>query len=114
VSSCRPGHARRWRDPARLSRCGDGGEARMNTLKIHNPANGALIAELTADDATSAATKALRALVAQRAWGATPIAERKACIARFRDALAAQIEMLAETLCAEVGKPIRQARSEID
>jgi acyl-CoA reductase-like NAD-dependent aldehyde dehydrogenase len=84
-----------------------------SSLQIHSPATGALIAELPADDAASVADKARRARAAQPAWHATPIADRKACIARFRDALAAQTERLAATLTAEVGKPIRQSRSEI-
>ncbi|HEX6364366.1 MAG TPA: aldehyde dehydrogenase family protein, partial [Albitalea sp.] len=84
-----------------------------NSLKVHNPANGALIAELPADDAASVAVKAGLARAAQPAWDEVPIVERKACIARFRDALQRQADTLAETLTAEVGKPIRQSRSEI-
>ncbi|WP_280152394.1 aldehyde dehydrogenase family protein [Piscinibacter sp. XHJ-5] len=86
----------------------------MNSLKVYNPANDALIAEVPADDAAAVAAKAERARAAQPAWHATPIAQRKACIARFRDALAAQVESLAATLTAEVGKPIRQSRNEIN
>ncbi|HEV7914380.1 MAG TPA: aldehyde dehydrogenase family protein, partial [Albitalea sp.] len=86
----------------------------MSSLPIRNPANGALIVEQPADDAASVAAKARRARAAQPAWQAATMAERKACIARFRDALAAQVDLLAETLTAEVGKPIRQARNEID
>ncbi|HEX6703598.1 MAG TPA: aldehyde dehydrogenase family protein [Albitalea sp.] len=82
-------------------------------MKICNPANGALITEIEADDAAAVAAKAQRARAAQPAWNAVPMAERKACIARFRDALAAQVDLLAETLTAEVGKPIRQSRNEI-
>ena len=83
------------------------------TLAIHNPANGALITEVAADDAASVAAKAQRACAAQPAWDAVPIAERKACIARFREALNVQVDLLAETLTAEVGKPIRQSRNEL-
>jgi acyl-CoA reductase-like NAD-dependent aldehyde dehydrogenase len=83
------------------------------TLPIHNPANGALIAELAADDAASVAAKAARARAAQPAWHDVPIAERKACITRFLEAVGLQAEMLAETLTAEVGKPIRQSRNEL-
>jgi acyl-CoA reductase-like NAD-dependent aldehyde dehydrogenase len=83
------------------------------SLAIHNPANGALIAELAADDAASVADKARRARAAQPAWDEVPIAERKACIARFRDAIERQADMLAETLTAEVGKPIRQSHNEL-
>ena len=52
----------------------------MTTLAIHNPANGELIAQLPADDAASVAAKASRARLAQAAWAARPLAQRKACI----------------------------------
>jgi acyl-CoA reductase-like NAD-dependent aldehyde dehydrogenase len=84
-----------------------------NRLEIRNPANGALITELACDDADSVAAKAARSRAAQAAWHEVPIVERKACIARFRDLLAQQADTLAETLTAEVGKPIRQSRSEV-
>jgi acyl-CoA reductase-like NAD-dependent aldehyde dehydrogenase len=86
----------------------------MHTLKIHNPATGALITELPADDAASVAAKAQRSRAAQPAWAATPLAQRKACIARFRAALTQQVETLAATLTSEVGKPIRQSRNEVN
>ncbi|MGH8797757.1 MAG: aldehyde dehydrogenase family protein [Caldimonas sp.] len=85
----------------------------MNSLPIHNPATGALIAELLADDAASVGAKTARARAAQPAWAALPLADRQACIRRFRAALEAEVETLAATLTAEVGKPIRQARNEI-
>ena len=86
----------------------------MKTLKIHNPADGSLIAEVPADDAASVAAKSQRARAAQPAWASRPLDERKVCIASFRSALAAQVEKLATTLTAEVGKPIRQSRNEIN
>ena len=85
----------------------------MKTLTIHNPADGSLIAEVPADDAASVAAKAQRARAAQPAWAARPLAERLACISSFRSALADQVETLAATLTAEVGKPIRQSRNEV-
>ncbi|MEP7157552.1 MAG: aldehyde dehydrogenase family protein [Betaproteobacteria bacterium] len=86
----------------------------MNKLKIFNPANGALIVEIDADDAASVAAKAARARGAQPAWAATALAERKACITRFRALLAERVDSLAQTLTSEVGKPVRQARNEIN
>jgi acyl-CoA reductase-like NAD-dependent aldehyde dehydrogenase len=86
----------------------------MPTLQIHNPASGELLAELPADDAAGVADKARRARAAQPAWAAVPIAERKQCVQRFRDALGEQVERLATTLTAEVGKPIRQSRNEVN
>ncbi|HUG20959.1 aldehyde dehydrogenase family protein [Piscinibacter sp.] len=86
----------------------------MGTLQIHNPANGRLVDEIPADDAASVAEKANRVRAAQPAWAAAPMAERKACITRFRSGLVSEADTLAATLTAEVGKPIAQARSEIN
>ena len=69
----------------------------MTTLAIHNPANGEKIADVPADDAASVAAKAARARAAQPAWAARPLAERKACIARFRDGVVRDLEKLAVT-----------------
>ena len=86
----------------------------MNTLAIFNPATGAQIDVVPADDAASVAAKAQRARAAQPAWRRTSYAERRDCIERFRAALVTELEPLAATLTSEVGKPIRQARNEIN
>lgn len=86
----------------------------MSSLKISNPANGALIAEVPADDAASVGAKAQQARAAQPVWARVPYADRRACIERFRAAVVAEVEPLAATLTSEVGKPIRQARNEIN
>ena len=86
----------------------------MPTLAIHNPATGALLQNVAADDATSVAAKAQRARNAQAAWQQVPLAERKACILRFRAAIVAELEALAALLTAETGKPIRMARNELN
>ena len=86
----------------------------MSTLQIHNPATGALIAELPADDAVSVAAKAAAARAALPAWGRVPMAERLAMIQRFRAALVDELELLASTLTQEMGKPIAQARNELN
>jgi acyl-CoA reductase-like NAD-dependent aldehyde dehydrogenase len=86
----------------------------MNTLKITNPATGALLAEMPCDDATSVAAKAAAARAAQPAWARVPITERLAIVQRFRAAVLAQIDLLAATLTAEVGKPITQSRNELN
>lgn len=54
------------------------------------------------------------AAAAQPRWGALPVAERAACLERAADALAPASEDLARLLALESGKPIAQARSEID
>jgi acyl-CoA reductase-like NAD-dependent aldehyde dehydrogenase len=86
----------------------------MPMLTIHNPATGAKIAEIAADTAVSVAAKASASRAAQPRWAATPMAERLACIRRFRAMLLAELETLATTLTQEVGKPIAQAKNELN
>lgn len=85
----------------------------MSTLAVRNPASGALVAELPADDDASVTAKALRARAAQPAWAALPLTQRQACIARFRAGVVEQLEALAATLSTETGKPITQSRNEL-
>ena len=84
------------------------------TLSIYNPATGAKIADVAADSATTVVAKAAAARAAQPRWAATPMAERIACMQRFRALLVAELEALATTLTQEVGKPISQARNELN
>ena len=86
----------------------------MTSLSITNPATGTTISEVAVDDAASVAAKASRARAAQPHWAGLPLGERIACIARFRAAVEADTETLAATLTAEVGKPIKQSRNELN
>ena len=86
----------------------------MKQLAIHNPATGALITELPADDATSVAAKAALARAAQKSWAATPLAERQACIQRFKAGVLAEIDSLAALMTGETGKPITMSRNELN
>ena len=61
----------------------------MPQLEIHNPATGAMITTVPADDAASVAAKAAAARAAQPAWAAVPMADRLAMLQRFRAALVA-------------------------
>ena len=86
----------------------------MNRLVVHNPATGAVVGEVPADDAASVATKAVAARLAQPRWAAAPMAHRKDCIARFRAGVVAQLESLAATMTTETGKPITMSRNELN
>jgi acyl-CoA reductase-like NAD-dependent aldehyde dehydrogenase len=86
----------------------------MNQLAIHNPATGALITQVAADDAASVALKAAAARAAQPAWAAVPLVERKACVTRFRASVVAELETLAATMTGETGKPIKMSRNELN
>jgi acyl-CoA reductase-like NAD-dependent aldehyde dehydrogenase len=43
-----------------------------------------------------------------------PLAERKACIARFRAGVVRDLEQLAATMTRETGKPIKMSRNELN
>ncbi|MFC5496662.1 aldehyde dehydrogenase family protein [Caenimonas terrae] len=86
----------------------------MTELAIHNPATGERIAVVPADDAASVAAKAARARAAQPAWAATPLAERQACIERFRAGVVRDLQSLAATMTRETGKPISMSRNELN
>ncbi len=86
----------------------------MTTLSIHDPATGELITNLAADDAASVAAKTAAARLAQPAWAALPLQQRKQCIERFRAAVVRDLELLARTMTRETGKPIRMSRNELN
>ncbi|WP_298930234.1 aldehyde dehydrogenase family protein [uncultured Ramlibacter sp.] len=86
----------------------------MTTLAVHNPATGAKITDLPADTAASVADKAAKARAAQPAWASMPIAQRMACIAKFREGVVRELESLATTMTRETGKPIKMSRNELN
>ncbi len=86
----------------------------MLQLEVHNPATGALITTLAADDAASVSVKYAAARAAQPAWVATPLSERKACVSRFRAAVVSQLPALAVLMTGETGKPLSMSRNELN
>ncbi|MBB2986643.1 aldehyde dehydrogenase family protein [Terracoccus luteus] len=52
--------------------------------------------------------------VAARAWGRTPLTERRAALDSVADRLLAERESVAALITAEMGKPLREARAEVD
>jgi len=86
----------------------------MDQLAVYNPATEALIAELPADDAASVSAKATQARLAQPSWAKVAMAERKACIVRFRQGIVGELESLATTMTHETGKPIKMSRNELN
>ena len=83
-------------------------------MKIMNPATGAVLAEVAADNLKTVRAKYELARAAQPKWAAVPIKKRLAILARFRELLIERQDLLARTLTAEVGKPIRQSRNELN
>ncbi len=83
-------------------------------MKITNPATGTTIADLPADSPSTVRKKYERARAGQPGWAARPLRKRLEAIAAFRERIVADRETLARTLTEEVGKPIRQSRSELN
>lgn len=83
------------------------------SLEVANPATGECIATLPVDDAASVQAKAGAARAAQPAWAARPLADRLACITRFREGVLRELEPLAQVMTRETGKPIRISRNEL-
>lgn len=82
-------------------------------MRISNPKDDSTLRELTEDTAATAEEKFRKAKLAQPDWARTPLEQRCATIARFRDAIAREREELARLLTREVGKPISQSRNEL-
>lgn len=83
-------------------------------MQIINPATGGVLREVDADDAIGIVAKVRRARAAQRSWAARALAERQHVLRRFRALVAEHREALARTCTEEMGKPIAQARREVE
>ena len=83
-------------------------------MKSINPANGETLNEYgeTQPDQIDAILE--RAEAAHRAWRRTAFAERSACLRSAGDVLRGKREELALLMTLEMGKPIVQARAEVD
>ena len=83
------------------------------TYEVRNPANNQVIAEVAdcgAEEAKQAADVASKAFAS---WKETTAYERAAILERWHDLMYENLEMLAQTMTAEMGKPIKEARGEI-
>jgi acyl-CoA reductase-like NAD-dependent aldehyde dehydrogenase len=84
------------------------------SLEVRNPATGALIRTVAVAEEGEVRQKVGRAREARRAWSARPYDERAGLVREFASVLAAEAEECARITTAEVGKPIRQSRREIE
>ena len=79
-----------------------------------NPATDEVIAEYVEDSATVLDEKLHTAAIAAPVWRTTPVAERARLLERTAQVLESRREELARLMTAEMGKPIREARAEVD
>jgi NAD-dependent aldehyde dehydrogenases len=83
------------------------------TFPVRNPSTGEIIAEVA--DCGEAETRAAidAAYEAQKSWAAMLAAERGALVMKLRDLMLAHQDDLGAILCAEMGKPLAEAKGEI-
>ncbi len=83
-------------------------------FNVVNPADESVIAELREDEASDVSRKYLSASTAQRKWAGVAYSERAALLKKFGSLIASRKEECAKVLSSEMGKPIVQARREIE
>ena len=83
-------------------------------MQIINPATEEIIATLQEDSAESLKTKLKTLQKGQKSWAKVNLKKRIAIIEKFAELLAENIEELAATLTSEMGKPLQQARNEVN
>ncbi len=88
--------------------------AEAGVLPVTNPADGAVIAEVAALGAAGARRAVDAAERAFPAWAALLPQQRSDCLRRWYELMVAQREDLARIMTLEQGKPLSEARGEID
>ena len=104
---------------ARVARVLTGGgrrafaSVRGDVIQVTNPATGAVVARVPADDDMSVARKFVEASRAQRKWASTPASDRAACLRRYAQLLKDKANDLASDITSEMGKPRTHAKAEV-
>ena len=83
------------------------------TLTVINPTTGKTLHDYPALDAAERETAVDQAQQAYRQWRKTPMAERSALLERVAQLMREDVEALAQPMVEEMGKPIREARGEV-
>jgi acyl-CoA reductase-like NAD-dependent aldehyde dehydrogenase len=83
-------------------------------MNVVNPATGQTVQSVPEADVSELPARLARAKNAQRSWAGTSPGQRKTVLAKFRQLVDQRKEELAKTLTLEVGKPIAQARNELN
>ncbi len=86
----------------------------MKKIHVINPATEELIAEINEDSLQSVADKFELLKQGQMSWAALPLQKRIACIEKFYALLDTYKDVLANTLTAEMGKPLQQSYNELN
>lgn len=83
-------------------------------VSTSNPADGSALATYPAMDAEGVEAALARGAGAAAAWGRVPVAERAALLVRLAEHLRDTSERYAVLVTAEMGKPLAEARGEVE
>ena len=83
------------------------------TIDVINPATGAVVDTIPAATKEDVDLAVEKAKAAQKIWAKVPVYEKVEIMYKFLELVEASKEDLAQTLSAETGKPIVEARAEI-
>lgn len=83
-------------------------------MDVVNPATSEIVERVRETNAADLPQLLANARKAQRGWAAQAPSERKAVLARFRQLIEKSLTELARTLTLEVGKPLSQAKNELN
>ncbi|MDT9697975.1 aldehyde dehydrogenase family protein [Streptomyces sp. P17] len=86
----------------------------MSTIQTVNPATGQPITSYEAWDAERIETAVQRAHTASRAWALVPVTERAQRVTDLAQTLRAHADQLAHLAAQEMGKPLAEARGEVE
>lgn len=86
----------------------------QTVIETVDPATGKPLATYPVMDDESIDHAVAEVTDAARTWASVPVGERSVLLLRIADSLDAQRESLAELMTAEMGKPLREARGEVD
>lgn len=92
----------------------DGGVNDAGLLRSIDPSTGEVIEEFPLMDEATVGARLEAAVRAQATWRETPTEERAAAVARLAEVLRRHRELLATSITREMGKPITEARAEVD
>ena len=87
---------------------------RTGMLRSINPATGELLEEFEETDATQVSAALERSQAAFRGWRSTPFRERAQVMHKVAALLLERKDASAELMAREMGKPVRQGRSEVE
>lgn len=84
------------------------------SLKVDNPYTGETFTEVAYDTSAEAHAKLDASVAAQRKWQRVPLSERQELCRKWIDALASSTESIARDISGQMGKPLQQARNEVN